>query len=51
MPKFSVKVETDTPLDTKQVLEGSGIPTVGPSSGGFESPESWTTSNRGYRSG
>ena len=47
MPKFSVRVETDTPLDTKQVIEDSGIPTIGPASAGFtESPESSIRGNR-----
>jgi hypothetical protein len=46
VPKFSVRVESDAPWDTRKALDGAGIPSIGPASAGFtESPESWITSN------
>jgi hypothetical protein len=45
MPRFKVEIHGDDLMRVMAVLNGAGIPTIGPASAGFTSdPGSWTTS-------
>ena len=47
MPRFNVRVESDSPVQTKQALDAAGIPTIGPPMAGYpRNQEIWIAGPR-----